>query len=314
MMEVVMEVEMAVAVTEPMVAAVMAEAMVAVVMAVVVMVEETVAAAMVAETAAHRSPRRRSTAPRAAPTARRMNSRLCCRREPPRDAPCRSSAHTRSTPIPTPRHDRNRCDDSPAALDAYTDERRTAGIGHRPRSTSRCASSHPCPHSSCRKHQALRRMSTRAANSGTRRPAGTEWVVVTAAAMVEATEEAERAAVATVAVTVAAARAAAATAVETVEAAMVEVERVAAMAEAAMVAAAMVVVTEVEMAAEVTEVVTVGCLKHRLRSTEHHMYGTRHSSHRCDRYCPALQHAARQETRARTPPTSRSAGHLSHTQ
>ena len=81
-----MEVEMAVAVTEPMVAAVMAEAMVAVVMAVVVMAAETVAAAMVAETAAHRSPRRRSTAPRAAPTARRMNSRLCCRREPPRDA------------------------------------------------------------------------------------------------------------------------------------------------------------------------------------------------------------------------------------
>ena len=151
-------------------------------------------------------------------------------------------------------------------------------------------------------------MSTRAANSGTQRPAGTEWVVVTAAAMVEATEGEERAAVATVAVTVAAARAAAATAVETVEAAMVEVERVAAMAEAAMVAAAMVVVTEVEMAAEVTEVVTEGCLKHRLRSTEHHMYGTRHSSHRCDRYCPALQHAARQETRARTPPTSRSAG------
>ena len=110
MMEVVMEVEMAVAVTEPMVAAVMAEAMVAVVMAVVVMAAETVAAAMVAETAAHRSPRRRSTAPRAAPTARRMNSRLCCRREPPRDAPCRSSAHTRSTPIPTPSHDRNRCE------------------------------------------------------------------------------------------------------------------------------------------------------------------------------------------------------------
>ena len=73
-MEVVMEVEMAVAVTEPMVAAVMAEAMVAEVMAVVVMAAETVAAAMVAETAAHRSPRRRSTAQRAARSSHHTDS------------------------------------------------------------------------------------------------------------------------------------------------------------------------------------------------------------------------------------------------
>ena len=308
MMEVVMEVEMAVAVTEPMVAAVMAEAMVAVVMAVVVMAAETVAAAMVAETAAHRSPRRRSTAPRAAPTARRMNSRLCCRREPPRDAPCRPNAHTRSTPIPTPRHDRNRCDDSPAALNAYTDERRTAGIGHRPRSTSRCASSHPCPHSSCRKHQALRRMSTRAANSGTQRPAGTEWVVVTVEATVEVAMEGEVMVVAMAAV---------GTAGEVKGVAMVAAEKVAvagavAMVEAAMAAAEKAVATAgatgVETVAVETEVVTEGCQRSHQRSIGRRTVPQHHSNHRCDRYCPALQHAAHQDCPVRTPPTSRSAG------
>ena len=93
-------------------------------------------------------------------------------------------------------------------------------------------------------------MSTRAANSGTQRPAGTEWVVVTVEATVEATEGEERAAVATEAVTVAAmvvvAMVAAAMAVETVAAAMAEaamaVEKVVAVKVAAGTVAAMVAV------------------------------------------------------------------------
>ena len=137
-------------------------------------------------------------------------------------------------------------------------------------------------------------------------------MVVTAAAMVEATEGEERAAVATVAVTVAAmggvGMVAAAMAVATVAAAMAEVAKVVAMVVAVRVA----VVRVAAMVAAEMAAVTEGCRMPHLHSSGRRAYEMPRRRRRCDRYCPALQHAARQETRARTPPTSRSAGHPGH--
>ena len=96
--------------------------------------------------------------------------------------------------------------------------------------------------------------------------------------------------------------------VEMEAAAREEAETVAAMAEAVMVAVVMAAVTVVATAVAATVVVMAGSQKPRQHSTARHMSQMHHGSCKSGDLSPALQRAARQESRARTLPTSISAG------
>ena len=66
--------------------------------------------------------------------------------------------------------------------------------------------------------------------------------------------------------------------------------------------------TVAAMVAAETAAAKEGCQRSHQRSIGRRTVPQHHSNHRCDRYCPALQHAAHQDCPVRTPPTSRSAG------